>query len=572
VARQTRRARLCLTLLAGLVSAVAMASPPAQARLLEDVVYGNADAAQTLDLYLPEAGEAAPGLVVFVHSRFWDRADRVRDITQRFARPLERAGWAVAVVRHRLAPAHRHPAQAQDVAAALAFLVDRADAYGYDLDRIYLAGRSSGAHLAALIALDPQYLAAHGLSPGAVRAVAGWSGLYDLDPPPGSVGEEVLALYEAAFDDVEARRAASPLSLARDDAPTFLLLVAQHDLPGARRDAEAFSEALRDAGHPAAETFMVSRRDHMNMLDLTAESNEARRHVFTLLGIDETYGSIEDVFGTRRFWRDPSFSVAGFWEDEALVSSHDSDERFLETLNMLFARPGAPRLLEPQRYHALDLLAYVERHAPGGTGAGDFLTVTNVRRERVVWRRSELRALKPVIVIGLDDERRLFRIATFYHTRRRYTWKQPKEEPWVLARPLGAFVHFQEPAPARIDPRLFGRFALEPDAFEVSESDPLAPLGDLPAGERALLTEELRCISCHRFRGVGARVGHLRAIDGERVGGFALPLEEYPAEVWRRYCFEQLAVAEEIAATPVPLGEHAPALFQLVERERRRVR
>ena len=46
----------------------------------------------------------------------------------------------------------------------------------------------------------------------------------------------------------------------------------------------------------------------------------------------------------------------------------------------------------------------------------------------------------------------------------------------------------------------------------------------------------------------------------------ALPLEEYPPAVWRRYCFEQLDLAADIGATPVPLGEHAPALFQLVER------
>ncbi len=139
-----------------------------------------------------------------------------------------------------------------------------------------------------------------------------------------------------------------------------------------------------------------------------------------------------------------------------------------------------------------------------------------------------------------------------------------------MARPLGAFVYFGEPAPARIDPRLFGRFALTPTAFAVSESDPLAPLRDLPEAERVLLTEELRCVSCHRFRGVGARAGHLRGRDGERVGGFGLPLEEYPAKVWRRYCFEQLAVAEEIGASPVPLGENAKLLFELVERERRR--
>ena len=58
--------------------------------------------------------------------------------------------------------------------------------------------------------------------------------------------------------------------------------------------------------------------------------------------------------------------------------------------------------------------------------------------------------------------------------------------------------------------------------------------------------------------------------DGERVGGFALSLEEYPPAVWRRYCFEQVDLAAEIGATPVALGPDAQRLFDLVERERGR--
>jgi hypothetical protein len=188
----------------------------------------------------------------------------------------------------------------------------------------------------------------------------------------------------------------------------------------------------------------------------------------------------------------------------------------------------------------------------------------------VVWRRDEIEPLSPVVVIGLDGERQLFQLADVYHTDRRYTWKDDSPERWVLARPLGAFVHFLEEPPESVDPKLFGRFALRADGFSVSTSDPLAPLRDLPDAEERILSETLRCVSCHRFRGVGGEAGHLRARDGERVGGFALALEDYPPKVWRRYCFEQEDVAAEIGATPVALGADATTLFQLVERERGR--
>lgn len=573
-----RRGRLLLLLaVLGLWAAGALphpsdASDASDARVLEGVPYAGTDSRdQSLDLYLPRMdGGPPPPLLAFVHSRFWDRRDRARDVVERLARPLQRLGLAVAVVRHRLAPESVHPAAAEDVAAAVAFLVEHAGEYGYDRSRIHLGGRSSGAQLAALVALDPRYLAAHGVAPDALRSVVGWSGAYDLDPPEGSVPKEMLALYEAAFGGRQARRDASPIRHVRADAPLFLLLSAQSDLPGATADAAAFAKALRDAGDTAAEAFAAAGRDHFDLIDMGDSSNPARRHVLALLGVDESYGSIEDIFATRRFWRAPSFSTAGFWKDESRVETHDADERFLATLNALFAQQGHPPPLRPSRYHALDLLDYVARHAPGGGGDGDFLAVTNVRGEQIVWRRSELRAYHPVIVIGLDDQRELFRLTDFYHTLRRYTWKQPQAETWVLARPLGAFIHFLEKPPARLDPKLFGRYALQPDGFSVSERDPYAPLRDLPEAEQALLTETFRCVSCHRFRGVGARAGHLRARDGELVGGFGLPLEEYPPAVWRRYCFDQTTVAAEIGASAVPLGEHARTLFELVERERAR--
>jgi len=38
-------------------------------------------------------------------------------------------------------------------------------------------------------------------------------------------------------------------------------------------------------------------------------------------------------------------------------------------------------------------------------------------------------------------------------------------------------------------------------------------------------------------------------------GGFALPLESYPPEVWKNFIFDQDSVAAKIGASPNPVAE-----------------
>lgn len=547
---------------------VAALAALAEGQMLEELVFSN-DSSASLDLYLPEPGEQPPPLLIFVQSRFWGPGTHDRNLVQQLARPLQRAGVVVAIVRPRPASERPHPAAAEDVAAAIAYLIARDDEQEFDRRRIVLAGHASGAHLAALVALDPRYLSAHGLSPQSLRGVAAISGVYDLTSEAESSQAE-LELYQSVFGSESQRRDASPLHHANPTAPKLIALVAQQDAPEAREHATTFTKALRATGHPGAEALFIGSRDHWSQLDLTDEANPLRRHLLAMLEIDTTYGSIEDVLATRRFWHDPTLSTQGFWESGLEVESYQADERFLHTANLLFAKPGRPRLLTPSRYQAIDLLDFVARRAQETGQSGDYLTVRNARGEEMVWRISELRPFEPKIVIGLDDERELFRQTGVYHTLRRYTWKDPEPVPWVLARPLGAFVHFQVEPPPQLEPGRFARFALQPDAFSQSALDPLAPLRSLPEPQRELVIDELRCVSCHQLRGVGAKAWHLRATDASPVGGFALPLEEYPPEVWRRYCFEQLDVAAELGASPVPLDDRAGLLFQLVEAERGR--
>ncbi len=527
-----------------------------------------ADPARTLDLFLPEQAAAAPPLVAFVHSQFWTRNDGGRDLEAHFARALQAEGAAVAVIRHRLSPAHEHPVHAEDVAAALAFLAKGAPRYAYDPGRIYLAGHSSGGHLAALLALDPSYLEAHGMRPDQIAGVIGISGIYDLDPDR-ELAEEERDLYRQAFGRRGRRRAASPARMPRADAPPFLVLTAAQDIPGLHRDGMEFTEKLRAAGHQNAETFMIVGRDHLSVLWVDDLRNAARGHLLSFIGLGPLSDVLSDLYAARKYWRKPTTSTLPFWKGKPRPRSHDVDERFTRQLGLPFAAAGRASPLEAaESYHAIDLFEYLEARDPEALARASHLILTNARGEQRVWALEAIRPYEPVIVVGVDDEKDLFRILDVYHTEREYSWTDETPEQRIMARPLGGFIHFLQPPPAELERQQAGRFALTPESFRLSGADPLGPIRDLPDPLRSVLVREESCLSCHSFRAVGGKGGHLRARDGALVGGFGLPLESYAPEVWRRYLEEPDALMRAIGAPHVVVeGEAAEALGDLIPNE-----
>ena len=79
---------------------------------------------------------------------------------------LASRGFVVAVVDHRLVPQVRYPAFVEDGAMAVARARQLAAAHGGDPERILLAGHSSGAYVASMLALDPRWLAKAGVATG----------------------------------------------------------------------------------------------------------------------------------------------------------------------------------------------------------------------------------------------------------------------------------------------------------------------------------------------------------------------------------------------------------------------
>ena len=87
----------------------------------------------------------------------------------------------MAIPSYRLMPMNSHPAQVEDAAAAFAWTRAHISDFGGDPERLYAGGHSSGGHLAALLALDEQYLKPYGLDASGIRGVISMSGVYNVD-------------------------------------------------------------------------------------------------------------------------------------------------------------------------------------------------------------------------------------------------------------------------------------------------------------------------------------------------------------------------------------------------------
>src|SRR5581483_11551590 len=110
-------------------------------------------------------------------------------------------------------------------------------------------------------------------------------------------------------------------------------------------------------------------------------------------------------------------------------------------------------------------------------------------------------------------------------------------------------------------------FGLSADSFRRYPSDPLKAIRDVPREVEEALTFRNGCVYCHEFRGAGSH--HVHALTGAAQGGFALPLEDYPPEVWREFLFDQVEVAKKMGAMPnLVSGNARQALFDLVNRSR----
>ena len=259
-----------------LISLFSQTRRPENFKVVNDLLYvENAtpenDLLQRLNLVIPKETKAKPPLLVWIGGGAWSYVDRKMEMD--LAKHFAREGIAVASIGHRLSAAKwkdpklntgiQHPKHIEDVATAFRWLYDNSAKYGYDRDKMFVGGFSSGAHLATLLALDYKYLKKHGLSRENIKGVIPIGGAYDIENYHQAFlngrRKELATLHvEAVFGKPEGFREASPTSFVKN-LTMPMLLVSETDT---YNYATIFEDKVRESGFRNFEVLHINNIGH----------------------------------------------------------------------------------------------------------------------------------------------------------------------------------------------------------------------------------------------------------------------------------------------------------------------
>jgi acetyl esterase/lipase len=220
---------------------------PAEASEHLDVAYGPHEL-NKMDVYLPADRGDTTNVIFLLHGGGWYEGDKA-DLTER-AKYFRGKGFAVVNLNYRLAGTaggHVHPAQQNDIAAAVNFVSAKYFEWKISKDRYAIAGISAGAHLALL------YTYAYNTN-DKIKAVVSLAGPTNFVNPGGiSTGAAAVPVFlgvDLNNASLSTYIQASPLARANTLSKPTLLIHGTADGVVAVEHSRQLHEKLTNLGVP----------------------------------------------------------------------------------------------------------------------------------------------------------------------------------------------------------------------------------------------------------------------------------------------------------------------------------
>jgi len=170
-------------------------------------------------------------------------------------------GCVIVTPNYRLSPRAKCPSYIEDAAAAAAWVKNNIAAYNGDPGKIFIAGHSAGAYLAACLATMPEFLKRQGCHPGDFAGYISISG--EMVTHRAICAERGLPKGKIVIDEY------SPINRVSKDAPPLLLLTGGTglDIDSRPADNKLMCDAMRAAGNMSCRHFEVPGTDHGSIMD-----------------------------------------------------------------------------------------------------------------------------------------------------------------------------------------------------------------------------------------------------------------------------------------------------------------
>lgn len=196
---------------------------------------------ETFDLFPvtnAEAGGDAP-LLIFIHGGYWQELSKNDSLF--LAPSCVAQGIAYAAIEYTLAPRASVAAITDQCRRAIVSIQKQAQALGFDPRRVFVAGSSAGAHLAAMMLVESSE-ASERFPRAVIAGAILLSGIYDLAPLVPTYINEALRLTEEEASKL------SPQCLRTGTPVPVIVAWGENETPEFKRQSGSFATKLKDAG------------------------------------------------------------------------------------------------------------------------------------------------------------------------------------------------------------------------------------------------------------------------------------------------------------------------------------
>jgi arylformamidase len=231
--------------------------------------------------FFPAPSRDAP-VLIFFHGGYWQEHSK-NDVSF-VASSCVASGIAYAAVEYTLAPRATVGEIVEQCRRAVSTIARQASTLGFDPHRLFVAGSSAGAHLAAMLLVDG-WQKIYGLPLDAVSGAILLSGIYDLEPLVPTYINQALHMTQVQAATL------SPIEHRLNPPSPVIVAWGENETNEFKRQSRSFASKLKESGFRET-SLEVNGANHFDIVfDIASPGTTLGRATLNLIIGDKARGN-----------------------------------------------------------------------------------------------------------------------------------------------------------------------------------------------------------------------------------------------------------------------------------------